>query len=128
MPKTLSPAERQALKARAHRLDPVVMIGERGLTPAVLAEVDRALAGRDLIKIRVSGGDGDTRERFLGEICAATDASPVQHIGRILVVYRARPADAPPAVPAGNPQARRASRPAPRPGGRLPRQARLRSR
>src|SRR5207342_547386 len=91
MLKKLTPAERQALKGRAHRLDPVVMIGTDGLTAGVLGEVDRALTAHELIKIRVTSGDGDARERFLGEICAATGASPVQHIGKVLVVYRKRP-------------------------------------
>jgi RNA-binding protein len=128
MPKELTPTERQALKGRAHRLGPIVMIGAEGLTPAVLAEVDRALGAHELIKIRVMGGDGDLRERFLGEICAATGASPVQHIGKILVVYRERPPEAPPAAPARKASPRRQSRPALRPGRRAPRQAKLRSR
>jgi RNA-binding protein len=90
MPKELTPAERQALKGRAHRLDPVVMIGADGLTPGVRAEIGRALDAHELIKIRVMSGDGDTRERLLREICAAAGASPVQHIGKVLVVYRER--------------------------------------
>ncbi|MGE5792554.1 MAG: ribosome assembly RNA-binding protein YhbY, partial [Bacteroidota bacterium] len=71
---------------------------------------------------------GDLRERFLGEICAATGASPVQHIGKILVVYRERSPEAPPAAPAAKASPRRQSRPALRPGRRAPRQAKLRSR
>ena len=75
MPKaSFTPAERQTLRARAHRLDPVVMIGDDGLTPPVLAEIERALKRHELIKIRVLGDDRDARERLLGEICAATDA------------------------------------------------------
>ena len=88
MQKELTPAERQALKGRAHRLRPVVLVGGDGLTPPVVAEVDRALEAHELIKIRVMGEDRDARERVLGEVCAATDATPVQHIGRILVIYR----------------------------------------
>jgi putative YhbY family RNA-binding protein len=126
MPNALTPAARQRLKGRAHRLDPVVMIGADGLTSAVLAEVERALKAHELIKIRVMGSDGDTRERFLGEICAATGASPVQHIGKILVVYRERPAAEAP--PAGAPTRQRKPRPGVRPGGSTPRQAKLRSR
>jgi putative YhbY family RNA-binding protein len=128
MPKALTPAERQLLKGRAHRLDPVVMIGADGLTSAVLGEVERALKAHELIKIRVMGSDGDTRERFLGEICAATGASPVQHIGKVLVVYRERPPEAPRAAPAGRPESRRAPRAAARSGRSPPRQAKLRSR
>jgi len=99
----LTPAERRALRARAHHLRPVILIGESGLTPAVLNEIDTALKGHELIKIRVPGDDRAARDALFGDICAALDASPVQHIGRILIVYRPRPeAPAPkPAQPRG---------------------------
>jgi putative YhbY family RNA-binding protein len=102
---TLTPAERRALRAQAHHLDPVIMIGEAGLTPAVLNEIDNALKGASLIKIRVLGDDRDARAAMMGEICSALGASPVQRIGKILVVFRPRP------EPAG-------PKPAPRRGGR----------
>jgi RNA-binding protein len=89
--KPLNPAERRALRARAHALHPVVMIGEAGLTPAVLKEVDIALKSHELIKIRVLGDDRDRRATVIGEICAALDSVPVQQIGKILVVFRPRP-------------------------------------
>ena len=127
MPKELTPADRQTLRGRAHRLDPVVWIGTDGLTGAVLAELERALKAHELIKIRVMTGDGDTRERLLGEICAATDSSPVQHIGKVLVVYRERPPADQPEQPAASPR-----KPPPRREARsarsAPRQAKLRSR
>ena len=128
MPKEPTPAERHALKGRAHRLDPVVMIGADGLTAAVLAEVDRALTAHELIKIRVTGGDGDAREQFLGAICTAMDAAPVQHIGKILVVYRERPPGEEPPAPATKERSRPAPRRASRPSRGGPRQAKLRSR
>jgi putative YhbY family RNA-binding protein len=124
MPKELTPADRQTLRGRAHRLDPVVWIGTEGLTPAVAVELERALAAHELIKVRVMVGDGDTRERLLHEICAASGASPVQHIGKILVVYRERPPAAAPAPPRREPAPRRAARPA----RNTSRQAKLRSR
>lgn len=92
----LTPAERRALRARAHPLHPVIMIGAAGLTPAVLHEIDNALKGRELIKIRVPGKDRGTREALIDQICAALDASPVQHIGKILVIFRRRPEPAEP--------------------------------
>ncbi len=92
----LPPAERRALRARAHHLHPVIVIGEAGLTPAVLHEIDNALKGRELIKIRVLGSDRRAREALIGSICATLAASPVQHIGRILVVFRPRPESAEP--------------------------------
>lgn len=87
----LSPALRSELRARAHRLAPVVMIGDKGLTPAVLKEIDVNLRSHELIKIRVATDEREMRAGFLREICDALAAAPVQHIGKILVVYRANP-------------------------------------
>jgi putative YhbY family RNA-binding protein len=86
--KPLSPADRKLLKARAHALKPVVAIGNEGLSAAVLKEIETSLKAHDLIKIRVTGDDRELREALLGEICNRTGASPVQHIGKILVVFR----------------------------------------
>ena len=94
--KVLAPAERRALRARAHHLHPVIMIGEAGLTSAVLREIDLALKTHELIKIRILGNDRTGREALIGKICAALDARPVQHIGKILVVFRPRPEPAEP--------------------------------
>jgi putative YhbY family RNA-binding protein len=84
----LSPTRRRELKARAHALDPVVSIGGAGLTPAVLAEIDRGLKSHELIKVRVPAADRHEREAILAEICSRTGAQPVQHIGKILVLFR----------------------------------------
>jgi RNA-binding protein len=86
----LSPAERQKLKGLAHRLEPVVIVGGDGLTPAVVAEIDRSLKNHELIKVRVNA-DRDEREAMLREICTRTSAQPVQHIGKILVLFRENP-------------------------------------
>jgi RNA-binding protein len=94
MSKPLSSAERRDLKARAHALHPVVMIGNDGLTPAVLKAIDEALRSHELIKIRAAGDDRDARDALLAEIAAQTGASPVQHIGKVLVVWRERPPEA----------------------------------
>ena len=96
--KLLSPAERKLLKARAHALRPVVVVGNERLSPAVLKEIDASLKAHDLIKIRVMGEDRDLRQAMLGEICNVTGASPVQHIGKILVVYRENTEPAAPAA------------------------------
>lgn len=87
----LSPIERKALKAEAHSLDPVVMIGAEGLTPAVLREIERSLKAHELIKIRASTDEREARVQWFDEICEKLDAAPVQHIGKILVVYRENP-------------------------------------
>lgn len=86
----LSPGERRRLRAEAHHLNPVVSIADNGLTPAVLAEIERSLQAHELIKIKVHGAERDQREALLQEVCIAMQAAPVQHIGTILVVWRAR--------------------------------------
>ncbi len=85
---SLSVSQRRDLKARAHALNPVVIIGNAGLTPAVLDEIERSLKSHDLLKIRVMSDDREAREAMLQEICATLKAGPVQHIGKMLVVYR----------------------------------------
>ena len=79
------------MKARAHALDPVVRIGGAGLSSTVLAEIDRGLKSHELIKVRVNDADRPAREAILEEICRRTGAQPVQHIGKILVLFRANP-------------------------------------
>ena len=85
------PAERKALKARAHSLDPIIHLGGKGLTAALIAEVDRALTAHELIKVRAGELERKEREAALQEICARLEAQPVQHIGKVLVLYRKKP-------------------------------------
>ncbi len=92
---TLTPAERRALRARAHALRPVVSVGQHGLTPSVLREIDVSLKAHGLIKVRVGSDDRGTREAALERICAELDAAPVQHIGKLLVIFRPIPAPTP---------------------------------
>ena len=105
----LTPTERRDLKARAHHLRPVVMIGDAGLTPEVVREIEANLRSHELIKIRVLGEDRGSRSELISAICQETGAKPVQHIGKILVIYRPRPPDEQPKAPP-----RRAKRKAPR--------------
>lgn len=84
----LTPAERSALRAEAHGLNPVVIIGEAGLTPAVMKEIDASLNSHGLIKVRVFGDDREARVSIYETICEQLQAAPVQHIGKLLVVYR----------------------------------------
>ena len=91
----LEPARRRALRAKAHHLDPVVTIGHHGLTPAVLHEIDVALAAHELVKVRVIGDDRDAREDMLSRICGELGCAPVQRIGKLVVVWRERPAEPP---------------------------------
>lgn len=91
MPVILTPRERAHLKARAHALEPKVMVGHGGLTPAVVAEIDRALTAHELIKVKILGDDREAREALGHEICAATDSAPVQRVGKIIALWRPRP-------------------------------------
>jgi RNA-binding protein len=84
----LTPAERSTLRAEAHALSPVVMIGDAGLTAAVLKEIDAALNAHGLIKVRVFGDDREARIAMYETICDKLDAAPVQHIGKLLVLFR----------------------------------------
>lgn len=97
MPVHLTPRERSSLKARAHALEPVVHIGHGGVTAAVVTELDRALTAHELIKVRAGAADRDGREAILAEITAATDAAVVQTVGKVMVLWRPRPAETGPA-------------------------------
>jgi RNA-binding protein len=84
----LSPAERKALKGRAHKLEPVVQIGAKGLTGEAIAEIERALKAHELVKIRAAGLEREAREAALAEVCERTGAEPVQQVGKVFVVFR----------------------------------------
>jgi putative YhbY family RNA-binding protein len=88
----LTPAERRVHRADAHHLDTVVLVGGDGLTPAVKKEVDAALNAHGLIKVRVFGDDRAARELMYQELAADLNAAPVQHIGKLLVLWRPIPA------------------------------------
>ncbi len=87
----LTPKKRSELRAGAHKLDPVVIIGDKGLTDEVLAEIDRALKSHELIKVRAATDDRDARNTWMESICEKLAAHPVQQIGKVLVVYRENP-------------------------------------
>ena len=87
---SLTISERLALKGRAHTLNPTVTIGNAGLTDAVLQEITHSLKAHELIKIRVMT-ERAQREEILTTICTQLNAAPIQHIGKILVVYRPNP-------------------------------------
>jgi RNA-binding protein len=84
----LSVEQRKYLKALAHSMKPVVMIGAQGLTEAVIKETGVALAAHELIKVRVLGDDRAARETWFKALCEASDAAPVQHIGKLLLLYK----------------------------------------
>ncbi|MEJ6022957.1 YhbY family RNA-binding protein [Ramlibacter sp. PS4R-6] len=87
----LSIQDRKVHRADAHHLDPVVMVGNDGLTPAVKKEIDAALKAHGLVKVRVQGDDRLERERMYGEIADDLRAAQIQHIGKLLVFWRPKP-------------------------------------
>jgi len=87
----LTTAERREHRANAHHLDPVVLIGAEGLTPAVRKEIDAALNAHGLIKVRVFGDDRAAREAMYQQLADELNAAPIQHIGTLLVLWRPVP-------------------------------------
>jgi len=84
----LTAIERSELRSEAHGLKPVVLIGEAGLSESVMKEVDSALNSHGLIKVRVFGDEREARIAIYDTICTTLKAAPIQHIGKLLVVYR----------------------------------------
>ena len=87
----LSAGQRRELRAQAHHLDPVVHIGNDGLTAAVRREIDAALTAHGLIKVRALSDDRGARDGWLVELTDALGAGAVQHIGKLLVLWRPIP-------------------------------------
>lgn len=89
MPKLeLTSQQRRDLRAAAHPLHPIVLIGDKGLTDAVLGEIDRSLTAHELIKVRVAGAERPDREAMLEAICDALSCAAVHHLGKTLIIYR----------------------------------------
>jgi RNA-binding protein len=88
----LTSAIKKELKARAHALKPVVLLGKSGLTTAVLTSIDEALTAHELIKVRLPAVERAERVLQTGQIAASLGADIVGSIGRVLILYRPRPA------------------------------------
>ena len=84
----LTAIERTALRSEAHALKPIVLVGEAGLSEAVMKEIDAGLNSHGLIKVRVFGDDREARAAMYETICTTLKAAPIQHIGKLLVIYR----------------------------------------
>ena len=80
--------QKRYLKGLAHPLKPVVMIGNKGLTDNVLAEIDNALEQHELIKVRVSGLEKAERSAMANDIALKTSANLIMMIGHIVALYR----------------------------------------
>ncbi len=84
----LTPSQRKVHRANAHHLTPVVMIGQEGLSASVTKEINAALNSHGLIKIRVHGDDRLAREQMFQTLAEELSAAPIQHIGKLLVLWR----------------------------------------
>ena len=102
----ITAAQRRSLRSRAHSLNPVVAISQNGLTETVLKEIDVCLKSHELIKIRVFNDDREERDRYSREICDQLEAAPVQHIGKLLVIWRPAPEETALAKPRISPRRR----------------------
>ena len=85
---SLTNKDKQKLKARAHKLRPVVIVGNNGLTETVNMEIDRALTDHELIKMRINSEDREVRRAFYAEIVELHHAEIVQQVGKMAVLYR----------------------------------------
>jgi RNA-binding protein len=87
----LSDTQRKYLRRLGHELNPVVLIGNSGLSPNLVAEMDGALAHHELVKVRARVGDRDVRDEMLAELAKVTRSEQVQRIGHVALFYRANP-------------------------------------
>jgi RNA-binding protein len=90
MPTALNNAQKRYLRGLAHDLKPVVLVGAKGVTPAVLAELELALEQHELIKVRVAASDRDERDGWIDQLLEGSDASLAGRIGHVAILYRRR--------------------------------------
>ncbi|OQW74632.1 MAG: RNA-binding protein [Proteobacteria bacterium ST_bin11] len=86
----MNPIQKKKLKAQAHPLNPVVIIGQAGLTDAVIKEINVALDAHELIKVKIRA-ERDERAAIREQICTQTTAELVQSIGQVAIIYRLNP-------------------------------------
>ena len=90
-PKPLSAHQKRYLRAFAHALNPVILVGQRGLTPALLKELDGALDHHELVKVKLANNDRESRAESIERIRASSGAEIVQTIGGVACLYRRHP-------------------------------------
>jgi RNA-binding protein len=84
----LSPSQRRYLRSLAHDLHPVILVGAKGATAAVVKELDLALSHHELVKVKLSGGDKEERVAQVDVLLCGTGAENVQQIGHVVVLFR----------------------------------------
>jgi len=103
----MTPGERQALKARAHALKPVVLLGAAGLSEMALREIDRALTAHELVKIKLAENDREQRALMFTIAAETLAAAKVQLIGKTIVLFRPLPENEEKQVKSETPRLRR---------------------
>ena len=93
MPTLLASAQKRYLRSLAHDLKPVILVGTKGVTPALLAELDLALEHHELVKLKFAAPDRDERDAWLAQIVTASGAALVQRVGNVATLFRARRKD-----------------------------------
>ena len=88
MPPVLTAAQNRFLRGQAHGLKALIQVGGKGVTPALLAELDAVLERHELVKVKVGAEDRDARDTMIGELAGHTDAALVQRIGHTATLYR----------------------------------------
>ena len=90
-PRALTERQRKTLRGLGHKLHPIVRIGDKGLTDAVLSELEQALCHHELLKVSIRAGDRDARNALIDALCSSTGATLVQRIGNVALVFRRNP-------------------------------------
>ena len=109
---TITAVQRSELRSQAHALNPTIIIGADGLTPAVIKETEKTLAVHELIKIRVLGDDRQNRLSIYEQLCDQLSAAPIQHIGKLLILWRPGKRKAAPVKPVSTDSSARGKAPA----------------
>jgi RNA-binding protein len=91
LPMALSDAQRKHLRRLGHDRNPIVLVGQGGLSANLVAELDRALRDHELVKVRARVGERDERDRILAELASSTSSELVQRIGHVALLYRRNP-------------------------------------
>jgi RNA-binding protein len=87
----LNTAQRTHLRRLGHALEPIVLVGQGGISPNLIAELDRALNDHELVKVRARVGDRVQRDEILEELSRANRAEIIQRIGHVALYYRRNP-------------------------------------
>lgn len=89
----LSESQKKYLRGLGHQLKPVIMVGDAGLSEAVLLELDSTISHHELIKVRIRAADRESRDNIINELCRHGSAALIQRIGNVALIYRANPDD-----------------------------------